>query len=185
MKWIYAACLFTLLFSGLQWSHFQESVNKSRLVVYSVSGHQAVEFIDHGKSFFFADSSLLKDEERVRFHIRPNRLQHGVAEVNQEIPFAEKIDGSTIFHWRDKSVAIVSQRNSELPLNLKVDYLIVSQNSFPILSKSKTSFEIGQLIIDGSNSRSYTKKLTKFAKAENIPVHSVLEQGAFIIESRR
>jgi competence protein ComEC len=185
MKWLYAACLFTLLFSGFQWRHFRESVDKDQLVVYSISGHQAVEFIDRGKSYFFADSSLMNDEERVRFHIRPNRLQHGVAKVNQEIPFIKKIDGSTIFQWRGKSVATLSQRNSDLPLNLKVDYLIVSQNSFPLFNKRNRDYEIGQLIIDGSNSRSYTNKLTKFAKAENIPVHSVLEQGAFIIECRR
>lgn len=187
MKWLYAACLFTLLFSGFQWSHFRESVDKDQLVVYSISGHQAVEFINHGKSYFFADSSLMNDKERVRFHIRPNRLQHGVAEinqgVNQEMPFAKKMEGSTIFHWCGKSVAVLSQRNSDLPLNLKVDYLIVSQNSFPLFNKSSKNFQVGQLVIDGSNSRSYTDKLTKFAKTENIPVHAVLEKGAFILEN--
>ncbi len=182
MKWMYAAFLFALLFSGLQWRHFQESVNRNQMVVYSISGHQAVEFIDHGKSYFFADSLLANDEERVRFHIRPNRLQHGVAQVNKEIPFAKKIDRSTIFKWRGQSIAFLSKRNSDLPLNLKVDYLIVGQNSFQLLKKSDKNYQIGQLIIDGSNSRSYINKLIKFAHEERIPVYSVLEQGAFILK---
>ncbi len=185
MNWMYAACLFALLFSGMQWQHFDESINRSQFVVYSISGHQALEFTESGKSYFFADSSLATDEERIRFHIRPGRLRHGVAQVSREFPFQKKINGLDVFQWRGKSVAVVSHKNWELPRNLKVDYLIVSQNSFPIFNKKGKDYEIGQLIIDGSNSRSYSNKLSKFVRAKNIPVHSVLERGAFVIESRR
>ncbi len=181
MKWMFAACLFTVLFSGFQWMHFQESVNKSQFVVYSISGHRAYEFIEKGQSYFFADSSLANNEERIRFHIRPNRLQNGVALVNQKNPSIRNIDGIDVFHWQGKSF-VAAQKDIQLPTNLIVDYLIVSQNSFPLFNKSSKNFQIGQLIIDGSNSRSYTNKLTKFAQAENIPVHAVLEKGAFILK---
>jgi competence protein ComEC len=182
IKWLYAACLLTVFFSVLQWKHFQESVSESQLVVYCISGHQAFEFTDRGQSYFYADSSLINDEERVRFHIRPNRLQHGVATVSQTIPFEKEKNGLSSFQWKGKSIIAISKNNKELPLDLKADYLIVSHNSFALFNKGNKDYEIGQLIIDGSNSRSYSNKLTKFAKEENIPVHSVLEQGAFVLK---
>ncbi|MFM9840515.1 MAG: ComEC/Rec2 family competence protein [Cyclobacteriaceae bacterium] len=180
-KWLYTAFAFAILFSTLQWIHFQESVNKSQLVVYAVSGHSAIEQIEQGSSVFYTDSSLLNDEERTRFHIRPNRLQHGVAEVKPSLISSHNINIG-LFYWQGKSVAFLANRETKLPQNLVVDFLIVAHNSFPIYKKERLNLKIGKLIIDGSNSRSYTKKLTKFAQTENIPVHSVLEQGAFILK---
>jgi competence protein ComEC len=181
-KWLYVAFSFVFLFSALQWSHFLESVNKSQLVVYSVSGHSAVEQIEQGRSIFYTDSSLLNDEERIRFHILPNRLQHGVAEVKPSIVSSHNTNLG-LFYWHGKSVAILTDRDTKLPQNLTVDFLIVTHNSFPIYKKERPDLKIGKLIIDGSNSRSYTKKLTKFAQTENIPVYSVLDQGAFVLKN--
>jgi competence protein ComEC len=180
-KWLYTAFAFAILFSTLQWIHFQESVNKSQLVVYAVSGHSAIEQIEQGSSVFYTDFSLLNDEERTRFHIRPNRLQHGVAEVKPSLISSHNIN-IDLFYWQGKSVAFLANRETKLPQNLVVDFLIVAHNSFPIYKKERLNLKIGKLIIDGSNSRGYTKKLTKFAQTENIPVHSVLEQGAFILK---
>jgi competence protein ComEC len=183
MKWMHAACLFILIFSGLQWQHLHESVNKSQFIVYSISGHQAYEFTHKGQSYFFADSLLANKEEQIRFHIRPNRLQHGVAWVRpmDQIPFSRNFNGIAIFECAGKSLAVVSQKNPTLPTNFNVDYLIIGQNSFSTFTKIDEECKIGQLIIDGSNSRSYRNKLIKFAKSKNIPVHSVLEQGAFVL----
>jgi competence protein ComEC len=181
-KWLYIAFVFALFFSALQWIHFQESVNKSQLVVYAVSGHSAIEQTEQGRSIFSTDSSLLNDEERIRFHIRPNRLQHGVAEVKSSVISSHNTNFE-LFYWQGKSVAILANRGTKLPKNLTIDFLFVANNSFPIYKKERPDLKIGKLIIDGSNSRSYTKKLTKFAQTENIPVHSVLDQGAFILKN--
>jgi competence protein ComEC len=181
MTFVYSALAFSLLFGGLRWQHFQESVSRSQWIVYSVAGHQAYEFVQQGQSYFFADSALAHDEDRLRFHIRPNRLMHGVTLVNERASFAQNRNGMEVYHWQNRTIAAISQKNAVLPTHFKVDYLIVSENSFP-LKKAIEHFEIGKLIIDGSNSRGYTKKLIRFALAENIPFHSVLDQGAFIVK---
>jgi competence protein ComEC len=183
MKCVYAACICTLLFTVLQWQYFQESVNKNQLVVYSIAGHRALEFSKQGQSYFVADSALMNDKERVRFHIRPNRLQQGVSLVIQEIPFMKNENGIYIYEWEGKSIASLLRKDHDMPDNINVDYLIVSNNSFSILKNENHQYRIGKLIIDGSNSRSYTKKLTKFAQAKNIPVYSVLDQGAYILKN--
>jgi competence protein ComEC len=183
MKCVYVAFLCALLFTVLQWRHFQESINESQLVVYSIAGHHALEFSKQGQSFFVADSALMNDKEKVRFHIRPNRLQHGVSVVNQKIPFKKRSDSIDLYKWQGKSIAHISQKINDTPIDLNVDYLIVSGNSFPVTKKNTRQFKIGKIVIDGSNSIGYIKKLTKFAQTKNIPVYSVLEHGAFILKN--
>ncbi|MFZ1806496.1 MAG: ComEC/Rec2 family competence protein, partial [Cyclobacteriaceae bacterium] len=78
-------------FSLMQWYHYTMEVKKDRFVVYNISGHQGIEWISNGRSEFIGDSSLIADAERMRFHVRPNRLFCGVKEVdthfsNEQLP---------------------------------------------------------------------------------------------------
>lgn len=181
--WMYSAALLTILFSWLQWQNFQESFIARQFVVYSIPSHKAYEFTQEGHSYFMADSSLLQDEERIRFHIRPNRIQHGVTQVHQmgQIPFRKFVNGLEIFVWQQKSFGLISHKNYKFPTNFKIDYLMVSENLFPTFRKLEESVQIGALILDGTNARSFSSKLRKFAKMENIPTYDVVEQGAFIL----
>jgi hypothetical protein len=58
-----------------QWIHYVGIVKKNELFIYKVPGHQAIDLMATGIAHFIADSSLLMDEEKIRFHIRPNRLR--------------------------------------------------------------------------------------------------------------
>ncbi len=182
IRWLYVASLLTVLFTYFQWRHFGSSVNKKQFVVYSISGHPAMEFSANGQSYFIADSALMGDEERIRFHIRPNRQLRGVESViaKEGIPFINRRHGFDLLEWEGRLIGINKSRKSTLPTNLNVDYLVVSHNSFSI-DKELDEKRIGTLIADGSNSRGYLKKLAKFAEERKIPFHSVLDKGAFVL----
>jgi len=182
IRWLYIASLLTVLFTYFQWQHFGSTVNKKQFVVYSISGHPALEFSKNGQSYFIADSALMGDEERIRFHIRPNRQLRGVATViaKEGVPFLDTRQGIALLQWEGLFIVINNDRKSILPSNLKVDYLIVSRNSFST-DKELDGKGIGCLIADGSNSRGYLKKLAKFAEERKIPFHSVLDKGAFVL----
>jgi competence protein ComEC len=183
LKWLYMAFLFLTYFTCIQWYHFLNVVNQKEFTVYSISGHRAYEFIDEGQSYFIADSLLLNDQERIRFHIQPNRLRHGVATIKtlEKPPFMRLNHDMQVFEWEEKTIAIVANRRTILPSNLQLDYLVISKNAFPLEDQWLKGNRIGQLIADGSNSRSYINKLSKFAAKANIPLHIVLDQNAFII----
>lgn len=175
--WYYSAFGFLLLFTTLQWFHHVSFFNQNQLVVYSVSGHSAIERTESGKSIFYADTSLLRDEDRIRFHISPNRLIHRINKIQLLVLKKD----TPIFYWRGKSVAVANDLTYKWPINLAVDFLIVTNNSFNF-SKVKTSeFSIKKIILASSNSLSYCRKLTKFAEANKIEVYSVLENGAFVL----
>ena len=183
IKWLYAAFLFLTCFTAIQWYHFLNSVNQKEFIVYSISGYRAYEFIDKGQSYFLADSLLLNDQDRIRFHIQPNRLLHGVTKVKtlNQAPFMKLEHNMQVFEWEGKTIMILAKKRTILPSNLQLDYLVISKNAFPVEGQWPKGNRIGQLIADGSNSRAYINKLIKFATNANIPLHNVLDQNAFII----
>lgn len=175
--WYYSAFSFLLLFTTLQWLHHISFFNQNQLVVYSVSGHSAIERTESGNSLFYADTSLLKDEDRIRFHIRPNRLIHGVYKIQVQ----DLKRNFSIFYWRGKAVALANDFTYKWPTNLAVDFLIVTNNSFNFSDIKAKEISIKKIVLASSNSLSYCHKLTKFAKANRIEVYSVLENGAFVL----
>ncbi len=182
-RWLFASVIFVIVFCYVQWNHFFKTINRSQFIVYSVSGHHAFEFIKNGQSYFKSDSALLEDNDRQRFHIRPNRLLNGVARVRgvESLPAAKWTKNILMVEWQTKTIAHISKKGDSTPLNFQVDYLVVSNNSLLFDKKWTGSKKIGKLIVDGSNSRTYINKMRKFATAENISFCSVLDEGAFTL----
>jgi competence protein ComEC len=177
IRWLYVAFVLTLGFSFTQWSHYHSDIKQTQLVVYRVNGHSAMDIIHDGKAVFIADSALLEDQERTRFHITPNRLQRGVIEVNTNLKSFRK-KGVQYFHVFEKTIAKVDSTHCELPISGSVDYLIVSQNAKPP-KLSRSNFSIDQLIFDSSNSRWCVQQWKKWAG--ELPAHDVSVLHAFVV----
>ena len=124
----------------------------------------------------------MNDQERIRFHIRPNRIASGVGNIftNDSI-FQKSLNGFRFYNFQDNKVLWVSQKNCELPNKVITDYLIIGNNAVSSLDKIVGKIEFRQLILDSSNSLTYATKILKEAKSRNIAIHSVLTQGAFSV----
>jgi competence protein ComEC len=175
-SWVIGALAVCVFFSISTWLHFHENVNAKYMVVYRVPGHSAIELIDQGQSIFLTDTVLIKDEERMRFHIRPNRLFTGVAQTENKVPKAFGGNDLTYFVWNSKKVLLVNNKNATFPKNISVDYLIVGNNALSPSRIKNLAFET--LILDSSNSRAYLVQCKNQNK--DVHIHSVSEQGAFI-----
>jgi competence protein ComEC len=169
-------CALLLVFT--QWQHFQNSISKNQFIVYSVNGHSALEWISRGRSYFVTDSVLWNDKERIRFHIRPNRLNSGVVEINKLIPFKKEINnGLSLYTWHDKLIVALQEKNITLPSVKQVDYLVISNNSCK--PELISSLNANMIILDGSNTRNYINRCKK--AFDNKRVYSVLDEGAFVL----
>ena len=181
IRWLYVAGVSAVIVAVTQWVHFHESVSQQQFVVYSVNGFSAMEWMSHGQSYFLADSALAKDQERIRFHIKPNRLNSGISKVHLLLPFRSEVTkGVSLFSWNGSSLAFVQHKNYSLPGLAEIDYLVVGKNSVDINKLSK-HVKVKKVILDGSNSRWYLNRWKEVAKQKNISVHSVLEDGAFVL----
>lgn len=181
-RYLMTVLILAVLYAVVQWQHYYEAIDIRKLIVYRVNGHGAVEWIAHGKAYFYSDSTLLNDQERIRFHIRPNRIASGVGNIftNDSI-FQKSLNGFRFYNFQDNKVLWVSQKNCELPNKVITDYLIIGNNAVSSLDKIVGKIEFRQLILDSSNSLTYATKILKEAKSRNIAIHSVLTQGAFSV----
>ncbi|HEV8513191.1 MAG TPA: ComEC/Rec2 family competence protein [Cyclobacteriaceae bacterium] len=178
MRWLYTSLVLVVVFAFLQWNHFFESVDQRQMIVYSINNHQAIEFIDRGQSYFVCDSSLQIDPERIRYHIQPNRLIHGVSTTEFKIPFGKRINGVNYYRWNNKTIAWISEKDFKLPTNAFFDYLIVSKNS--LRKEALDNINANCVILDGSNSKRFVTYIGEHMKNRKIQTHSVALDGAYI-----
>lgn len=175
---LYVAVGISMIFIVTQYFHFVQWVNRQQFVVYSVSGYSAMEWIDNGVSYFKADTALQHDEERMRFHIRPNRLQRGVSAISTIIPFAHQWPHKAeAYYWQGYRIIFIPNREARLPVSAEIDYLVVGQNS--VSPKAIENLTVRKVILDGSNSRNYIERWRKVIEEDKL--HVVLDEGAFTL----
>ena len=173
------AFVFVVGLSVDQWIHYKTTVMKKELFVYSVPGYQAVDFMAGGKTYFVADSGLVKDEEKIRFHIRPNRLRKEVKEeVFLKMETVHQVShGCRFIAWEGKTLLLIRAKDVLIP-SVRVDFLVISNNAVTLQDiHGKIIFD--KLIVDSSNSFYFADKLMKEAEQRHISAHSVLHQGYF------
>ncbi len=181
IRWLYLSGVCSLVLIATQWIHFNDSIKRKQFVVYSVNGFSAMEWIDNGQSYFMGDSALLHDQERMRFHIRPNQLNSGVTMVHINLPFQKELQhGVSISQWNGNSIAFIQHKNYSLPELAEMDYLVVAKNSINT-NKLVNPLKVKKVILDGSNSTWYIHQWKEFCAKKNISLHAVLEEGAFVL----
>jgi competence protein ComEC len=178
-RYLAGVLLLAIVLSATQWLHFRDMVEGRRLTVYNVNGHSAIDFMDTGKAYYIIDSSLVNNADRMRFHIRPNRLLHGIGvKENFEHQSAVKnFDGFRLVKWCDRTLLLVHGRGVRLPV-MKVDYVIIASNSIS-LQELAENVVFEKVILDSSNSISFTNRLLEDALNKPIFVHSVRHKGAY------
>jgi len=176
-QFMVSGLVIAILFSVNSWLHFISEVNTKRMMVYKVPGHSAIELIEKGQSVFLSDSTLASDEERIRFHIQPNRLFCGVASAKNEALNSYHGNGFDYFAWNDKKILWIKNKKAIIPENLNTDYLIIANGSVTVTQLNKISFN--KLIIDSSNSLRYSNRIKDELKGKK-KIYSVPEEGAFI-----
>jgi competence protein ComEC len=178
MSWLVTACFAAVGFAVLQGMYVREQVDQQRVTVYKVSGYTAVDLMNEGTVFSWADTTLIQDRSKVKFHLAPNRIIYGVQEWPHQPPTKEW-KGCTLMVWHGKSILRISGREFSLPSALQVDYLILSHNAVRDLSAVWSKVTAKQIIIDSSNKFYLYSRLLQQAKERDQPVYSVWHDGAF------
>jgi competence protein ComEC len=168
-------------FSVIQWTTYFDKVDTQQIAVYKVGGHSAWDIIDKGQAYFFSDSLLMNDQEKIRFHIRPNRLHSGVNSVYvaNQLDFTQEFQGCRLVIWKGTTILQIYDTNFSLPKGVSVNYVVLGNNAIKTL-KEISWIKSQQLILDSSNSFYFASRILKEAQHTSLNVHSVLHQGAFI-----
>jgi len=172
----------TILFSLVSWEHLSNGVSKSLWTVYRIRGHPAMEWSESGHSLFVSDSSFLNDTKNIKFHLLSNRLVNGISEIQSINSLSDSLKGLQFYQRNGKIFLWINSPEFKIPKDIKVDYLIVSNNAIKSLKRIKNRINFGKLIIDGSNSFYYATQLEKEAADVGKIVFSVLKYGALVVE---
>jgi competence protein ComEC len=181
MSFFIAAAVYIVVFVSFQWIHFTDNIHQKKLTVYSVAGHSAWDIIENGHVYFFTDSVLQNDRDKIRFHIRPNRLRSGVGEISNgnEQAFTATRNGCRLVVCNGIRILHIEDKSTVLPANLSVDYVLLSKNA-RYNAKALSGVKFRKLILDSSNSFYFADRFLNDAQANGLAVHSVLHHGAFI-----
>jgi competence protein ComEC len=179
---LYFAVASLLFFTIEQWDHHRKAFSTTKLTVYNVQGHTAIDLMENGQTLFFTDSILMKDKDRIRFHIHPNRLFGGIQTV-KNIPTTSQVSHvlaeGRLVTWKAMTIVSVQFKARKLPSNFKIDILVIGKNSMKFSDVEKLKSCPRLIILDSSNSYFYTDSFLKQAIGSGINIHSVKHKGAY------
>jgi competence protein ComEC len=181
IKYFYVGSLLLVLFTTLQWLHYKHDVSPGKITVYRVPGHSVIDLIADGKVYTMMDSALLHDKEKLRFHIKPNRLISGIRSVmSVSGPIGQDVAGGRLICWHDKTIVYVTDEHFKIPSSVSPDLMIIGSNAIrnmPVIPAS-----VKTIVLDSSNSYYYSTKFSRQARQSGRTVHAVLLDGAFNIK---
>jgi competence protein ComEC len=165
-----------ILFSLDQWIRLGTGVSQKRVTFYSIPGHTAIDFIESGRSYFVADSTIGEDASMIKFHVLPARLHAGVRTVSRGPDLGRELTGCALMVWNGKTILQINDPSFFIPGNLEVDFLVISNNAVKSVTELVKAKEI---IIDSSNSYKLAGRLLEESKSLDLKVTSLLHHGAY------
>jgi competence protein ComEC len=177
-KWmLWFSLVSLLLFVALRSLSFSEAFTQKKIIVYNVPKYSAIDLIDGRTYNFIGDSALLYDDFIRNFHIQPSRVLHRI-DPNQAIPIKCKE-----FQFCGRQIAIIDSTKSfsSAQSKQKIDVLILSKNPKLYISNLLKTFEINQIVIDGSVPQWKAKLWKHDCDSLNIHCFDVSEKGAFVM----
>lgn len=198
-KYIYLLLSFScvILFLSLRLWFNYSATNQKVFTIYNIPQHTAINFIDGDDNVLVSDVNLAENKSKLLFHVQNNWIQKGIKNekivtlnklikkhqlsnlytINSDIVFNKK----NFFQFYNKRIVVLTQ---DFKLNtprtpLKVDYLIITQNTNYKLKELLTAFSPKKIIIDASNSNFVANKFKNEAEKLFLNYWSVPHQGAY------
>ena len=169
-----------LFFVSLRSFSFYKAERQQKLIVYNVPRHQAIDMINGRNYFFIGDTDLLANNFPRNFHLKPSRILHRVTAKGPRSNFPLR---KNFLQYGSKRI-LLFDKNFVFDTNtvkIPVDVLIISKNPKLYLSSLSKTFNIRQVVFDGSASPWKIKYWIKDCDSLHIPYYNVNEKGAFVM----
>ena len=153
---------------------------QQKIIVYNVPQHQAIEFINGRSLFFSGDSDLLMNDFARNFHLKPSRILQRIEPV---LALSNLRDGNNYFSFGSKKIMVLDSALSFNRAEIKypIDLLVISKDPKLYISRLSNSFDIKQIVFDGSVHAWKLKNWKKDCDSLHIPYYDVTEKGAFVM----
>ncbi len=170
------------LFCAIEGVNILETITQrkqSKMIIYSVRGAEAVDFIVGVDHVFLADSSLLNDFDKMRFHIHHHWWELDLEEPKKVLPELIRSESMAIFN--DQKVIFLAD-SAHVTRAIESDHLVIQtrtlQHPKTILDSVKTGSVVLSQNLDWST-RSYWQDALE---ERGISYWDMKDKGAFVIE---
>lgn len=198
LAWLLITCLLAAAFAAVSLRQNWHQAGENTFVVYSVRGKSALAFLEGEEATLLTGEKAFLTPSELQFHIWPHLWHSGIRTLHQKPggetgtpepasfpPVLKTPDGNRIYVWRGLKVLVLKNRLRFLPAQPVSLDLVVVQNNVPLRPEDLlSSYRSGMVILDPSNRPFYLRRTRQEFAAAGISVHSVPEQGAFVLRLR-
>lgn len=180
--------LLIVLFDIKSWNN----IHNQSITFYAIKGNTALDINYRNKNYFIADESLINNEDQMLFSVIHNWWQKGYTHntsiyridvdsiFNNAITFYDK----PLLQTRNEMLIIIDKDidpdNYSRLLNKNIDIILFKENPYKWLSYIREMPENTKLVVDGSNSYHFIRKLKSMNPV--LETHYLMEEGAFIYQ---
>ena len=163
--------------------------NQRGMTFFSLRNHTAVDFVRGGEHVLLADSALMADVSTVDYSLRGAWTKQHLSPQPETIGLEEDYENgfvrkqSNLVSFEGKLLALWDgQRyHDSLSYRLPVDYLLVVGKQQPDVQSIVNSYDVKQLLIDGSVPRYLMTRWVAQADAAALPYY-IIGDGALVLD---
>ena len=159
---------------------FINTGQQQKIIVYNGPQREAIDFIAGRNYLFYGDTGLLADDFVRNFHLKPSRILN-------RISAAGEMHGLVINYkyavYKNKRILLADTALSFSGEGEKydLDLLIISKNPKLYVARLAKTFQIKQVVFDGSVPYWKLAYWKKDCDSLHIPYYDVSEKGAFVM----
>lgn len=151
---------------------------KSKLIVYNIPQHTAIDFVEGTHYIFAGDTVLLHDGFLQNFHLKPSRVLHRMQPAHIE----DLAAAGPFYFYKNKTILLLD-RPFRFAGNekVKVDCIVLSKSPNVKFAQLAGVFDCPLYVFDGSNSLWKIRQWKKVCDSLHLRHYSTQENGAFIM----
>jgi competence protein ComEC len=149
--------------------------NSSKIIVYNVYKHTAIDFIENGHFSFFGDSVLSIEGAAQNFSIKPTRIKY---QLKKAKPSNYSFLRNGLIAFNGKNIAIVNDTFSLIEKQ-QADAVVLTKNANISMPQVQNIFGNAIIVFDAANSLWKIKQWKTQADSLHLHYYDVAEQGAF------
>lgn len=177
---IWITLVSVLLFFSFRTYFFYRADNQRKMIVYNISKHSVIDFIEGRNYYSFSDSAIENSPSVNDFVLTPARV---FQRTLQKQKTGSPLFTSTSIQFHNKKIMLIdySLKPNRFGKKMNADIVILRNNPRLYISNLISHISPSQIIIDGSVPAWKSKLWMKDCDSLGIPCHNVASLGAFVM----
>ena len=154
---------------------------QSKIIVYNIPRHSAVDFISGSSYQFAGDEVVAADPFLNNFHLRPSRLMY---RASPAISLSNLRPVSSFFYFNNRRILLLDTLPdlSQPAEPVEMDVIILSKNVNVHIARLQRLFRCRQYVFDASSPAWKIRQWKNECDSLHLRRHSVQEDGAFVLD---